>query len=340
VVALPKGTALRKGRYRIQRLLARGGFGFIYLALDRLSGRQVVLKELIPTLMNDVDSLRRFIREGRTMQRLRHPNIARTEAMFKENDNHYIVIEYVSGGALSDRTDRGHKLNLSEAMMVALSLCNALAYLHEQGITHCDLQPGNVLFDTAGHCKLVDLGIAHVSNGFVHRAWQTERDLAIGTVFFMSPEQLDGVRDDPRVDLYALGALLYLMLAGRHYLDFDLRNTPGAQADNVNRVRHRVPVPIPDVPAEVNQVLLRALAKQPDARYPDVDSFRQDLVQAVLAYLSPESKMHLVLSSRSDNPGTLLRVRIDEWPRWIWIALLAINLATMLLVALLLLTLP
>ena len=151
------------------------------------------------------------------MQRLKHPSIAHTEVVFKEKGNHYIVMEYVSGGSLAGWMNRGHKFSLSEVVRVIIPLCDALAYLHKMGITHCDLQPSNVLFDTTGRCKLVDLGIAHISNEFVHRAWHTERDLAIGTVFFMSPEQLDGVRNDPRVDLYALGALLYPALTQSGY---------------------------------------------------------------------------------------------------------------------------
>ncbi|MBN1580439.1 MAG: serine/threonine protein kinase [Anaerolineae bacterium] len=338
-MALPKGTKLKRDRYQIQRLLARGGFGFLYLALDQLTGRQIVLKELIPALVSDADALRRFVREGRTLQRLDHPNVIRAEAMFKEQGHHYLVLEYLSGGTLSDELRRGRKFELGDAVMIISALCDAVTYLHQKGITHCDLQPGNILFDDQGQPKLIDLGIAHISDALVHRPWHTERDLAIGTVLYMAPEQLEGVRDDPRVDLYALGTLLYHMLTGHHYLDFDLKNTPGARADNVALVRDGVPTPIPDIPDKINQVLLRALAKQPQDRYSTVDAFRQELVQVTLPRLSPSNGAYVVSSFGLDNQAQLVRKpKTEEWPGWVWMTLAFANIGMMLLIAFLLFT--
>jgi serine/threonine-protein kinase len=320
-------------------LLARGGFGFLYLALDQLTGRQIVLKELIPTLVSDADALRRFIREGRTLQRLNHPNVIRAEAMFKEQGHHYLVLEYLSGGTLADELRRGQKFGLSDAVVIIAALCDAVTYLHKKGITHCDLQPSNILFDDQGQPKLIDLGIAHVADALVHRPWHTERDLAIGTVFYMAPEQLEGIRDDPRVDLYALGALLYQMLTGRHYLDFDMRNTPGARADNVTLVRDVAPSPIPEIPDKINQVLLKALAKQPADRYPTVDAFRQALVQAVLPRLSPSNGAYVASSFGPDRRSrSVQRPNTEEWPHWVWLTLAFANIGMMLLIAFLLFT--
>ncbi len=338
-MALTKGSTLWKNRYQVQKLLARGGFGFIYLALDQLNGRQVVIKELIPALISDTDVLRRFIREGRTLQRLNHPNIVRAETMFKERDHHYLIMEYLNGGVLSDWLEQGRQLALGETIMIALALCDAIDYLHQMGITHCDLQPGNILFDQQGHPKLIDLGIAHVPDELVHRPWRTERDLAIGTVFYMSPEQLEGVRDDPRIDIYALGTLLYHMLAGRHYLNFDLRNTAGARADNVALVRTSSPEPIPHVPGSVNTALLKALEKQPAQRYPTITAFRQALLQVTLPYLSPSTGDWIVAPFPQQGATQFAwKPQTDEWPRWVWPALIAANLGIMLLAALLLLT--
>ena len=223
--------------------------------------------------------------------------------------------------------------------MIISALCDAVVYLHEKGITHCDLQPSNILFDDQGRPKLIDLGIAHISDALVHRPWRTERDLAIGTVFYMAPEQLEGIRDDPRVDLYALGALLYQMLTGHHYLDFDLRNTPGARADNVTLVRDSVPSPIPDMPDKINQVLMKALAKQPGDRYPGVNAFCQELVQAALPRLSPANGAYVVSSFGADNQTRLVqRAKTEEWPRWVWMTLAFANIGMMLLIAFLLFT--
>jgi serine/threonine-protein kinase len=332
-MALLKGTLLQNGRYQIQRLLAHGGFGFIYLTLDRRSGRQVVLKELIPMLVSDAQIQRRFIREGRTMQRLHHPNIARVEAMFRDGDNHYMVIEYLSGGSLADRLDREGKLSLSRATMITVALCDALSYLHGMGITHCDLNPSNVLFDDQGHPRLVDLGIAHVSDAFVHRSWRTERDFSMGTVVYMAPEQLAGMRHDPRIDLYALGAMFYQMVSGKHYADFDMTSTPGAQADNINRVRNEMPSPISTLSDEVNEVVLRALAKAPGDRHPDVATFRQALTKSLIPSLPSEQGIQLVAPFRPIGTQTALSAEADEWPRWVWGMLCAVNLGVMLLFA-------
>jgi serine/threonine-protein kinase len=219
---------------------------------------------------------------------------------------------------------------------VTVALCDALTYLHEHDIVHCDLNPGNVLFDSRDHPKLLDLGLAHVSDTFVHRPWQTQRGFAMGTIFYMAPEQLDGARDDPSVDLYALGAMLYQMLSGRFYLDFDLRGTPRAQAHNVGLAREVEPEPIPGVPSEVNAVVLRALAKRPGDRYPDVETFRQRLVQAMFAHLSPEPGLGLASWVPQDGVDRPLLREAEQWPGWVWGVLLAMNLAVMATVALLL----
>jgi serine/threonine protein kinase len=149
-MALPEGASLRKGRYRIQKLLAYGGFGFTYLADDQMTERQVAIKELIPALAEHKQAVRRFVREGRTMQRLRHPNMVRTEVTFKEGGNYYIVLEYVAGLALSDWTERGKKMGLERAATLILTLCDAVSYLHQSGVIHNDLTPGNVFLDAEG----------------------------------------------------------------------------------------------------------------------------------------------------------------------------------------------
>jgi serine/threonine protein kinase len=247
-----------------------------------------------------------------------------------------MVVEYLPGGPLSARVGQGRKLKLSQAALVTVALCDALIYMHERGITHCDLNPSNVLFDPQGRPKLVDLGIAHVSDGFVHRSWYTQRSVAMGTVYYIAPEQLDGVRDDPRVDMYAVAAMFYEMLSGRHYVDFDLASTPSAQAENIRRVHQEVPVPIPDIPHEINQVILCALAKHPGDRYPDTTVFRRRLIRSLFPYLPPDRGLHLVAPFRSRAEGRPAPLDAADWPRWVWGVLLVINLIAMIVFALLL----
>lgn len=328
-MSLAKGTLI-KGRYKIHKLLAQGGFGFVYLTLDRYTGRQVVLKELIPVLAGDPEVERRFVREGRAMQRLNHPHIARVWATFQEQGNLYIVLEYLAGGSLAERLDRLPGLSLDQAAPIVIALCDALVYMHGRGITHCDVNPTNVLFDAYGEPKLVDLGIAHVSDAFVHRAWQTVTSFAMGTVAYMAPEQLKGRRDDGRIDQYALAALIYRMLAGRHYLDLDLSGTPSAEAENVMRILRHAPAPIAGLDPEVNRVLLCALSKAPADRYPDMAAFQRTLVQVLLPYLPAELGLRLLAPFR--YPTAKAAPEGKEWPRWVWGALCALHGAVMALV--------
>jgi formylglycine-generating enzyme required for sulfatase activity len=148
---------------------------------------------------------------------------------------------------------------------------------------HCDLKPHNILFDAGGGAKVADFGIAHVSGEMLTRSWMTPAGFVAGTLPYMSPEQTDGVRDDPRVDVYAVGAVLYRMLTGQTYLDFDPRETPLSQAVNVQRILDEQPSPpsahTQGIPAWLDAVVLQALAKRPEARYADAETMGAALRQ-------------------------------------------------------------
>ncbi|HSJ55909.1 MAG TPA: serine/threonine-protein kinase, partial [Anaerolineae bacterium] len=264
-MSLKPGDTLLNDRYRIVHQLGRGGFGFVYLAEDVLLHDRVAIKELIPALVGDEATLKRFLAEARATLRLRHKRIVATHNVFSEGENYYIVMEYLPGGSLEDRLRAGGVPRVEEAVRVAVQVCEGLACAHEQGVVHCDLKPHNILFDAHGAAKVADFGIAHVPGEMLTRSWMTPAGFVAGTLPYMSPSQADGVRDDPRIDVYAVGAVLYRMLAGRPYLGFDERETPGAQADNVYRIRHEAPaVPSiynPAVPAWLDAVVLKALAK-------------------------------------------------------------------------------
>ena len=274
-MALKPGNTLSNGRYRIIKPLARGGFGFVYLAQDTLMDEEVAIKELIPALIDDETILKRFITEAKAAMHLRHPNVVVTYNVFADGENYYLVMEYMPGGSLEDLLRRREKLEIAQALRIMTDICDGLAYAHDIGVIHCDIKPANVLFAADGTAKLTDFGIAYISPELISRSWRTPRDFAAGTLLYMAPEQVDGVRDDPRLDIYALGAMLYQMLTGSPYLDFDLRETPGAQADNVNRSRHQMPVPPrtvnPAIPKWLEDVVLKALAKKPGSRYQSVE---------------------------------------------------------------------
>ena len=308
-MALQPGDALLGGQYRILRQLGRGGFGFVYLAQDTLLGEDVAIKELIPALVGDAAMLKRFLAEARATMRLTHEHIVRTHNVFSEGGNYYIVMEYLAGGSLEAWLEARGLLPVDEAVRVAAQIADGLGYAHQQGVVHCDLKPANILFTARGAAKIADFGIAHVSDQMLSRTWMTSAGFAAGTLPYMSPEQTGGVRDDPRVDVYALGAVLYRTLTGRPYLEFDQRETPAAQAENVYRIQREMPKPPSTfnrrVPGWLDQVVLRALAKQPDDRYPGADGLRAALLQGP----APGATAKTVVAGRSRA----------SLPGWLWL---------------------
>jgi tRNA A-37 threonylcarbamoyl transferase component Bud32/streptogramin lyase len=267
-------------KYQIEAIIGQGGFGFVYRARERLTGETVAIKELVPSFVRDQQMVRRFIQEARATLRLTHPCIARTHTIFADRGTYYLCMEYLSGGSLADRL-QGGPLAVEEAVRIARTLCQALAHAHQEGVVHCDIKPANVLFDARGRPRLADFGIAHVSSQLMTRQFFTSTGVTMGTVRYMAPEQLEGVRDDPRIDVYAVGALLYEMLAGRPYLDFEEATTPAAQMRNMQRIQSTPPAPLralnPSVPEDVARAVVRALRKAPAERFGSARTLAQAL---------------------------------------------------------------
>jgi phosphate/phosphite/phosphonate ABC transporter binding protein len=276
---LPPGTTL-DDKYEIEAVIGQGGFGYVYRARERLTGETVAIKELVPGFFGDAQMVQRFIQEARATLRLTHRHIVRTYGIFQDHGTYYLAMEHLPGGSLADKLEDG-PLRVEEAVRIAGELCDALVYAHQEGVVHCDIKPANVLFDARGRVRLADFGIAHVSTQLMTRQLFTTDGTAMGTVRYMAPEQLEGVRDDPRIDIYALGALLYEMLAGRPYLDFETESTPAAQVRNVQRIRSASPPPLedvnPKVPRPVARAVQQALDKVPSSRPKSVRAFRQAL---------------------------------------------------------------
>jgi formylglycine-generating enzyme required for sulfatase activity/serine/threonine protein kinase len=287
-MALTPGHVLLNGQYHIQRLLGQGGFGSVYEAWDTLLDSKVAIKELIPALVGNEALRKRFLAEARATMRLTHRNIVRTFNVFSETDEstaprYYIVMEYMAGGSLEQRLRERGPLAIDQAVGMAAEVCAGLTCAHDEQVIHCDLKPANILFTVAGDAKVADFGIAHVSQEGMTQSWMTPAGFVAGTLPYMSPEQADGVRDDPRLDLYALGAVLYRALTGRTYLDFDPNETPRAQAANVTRICSETPSPPgkynAEVPSWLDAVVLRALAKQPEQRFSSAAEMREALLQ-------------------------------------------------------------
>ena len=316
-MSLQPGDTLLKGQYRILRRIGRGGFAFVYHGRDTLLGRDVAIKELVPSAVSDPEWVKRFFVEARATLELHDDHVVATHTLFAESGNHYLVMEYMPGGSLEDALEKTPSLPVDDALRIARQVCEGLSYAHRRGIVHCDLKPENILFAADGMAKVADFGIAHVSShGARSRHWATTGLFVVGTLEYMSPEQVEGERSDARIDLYALGALLYHALTGHLYADFDDSATPAAIGHNLDLIRHHQPAPPSThnslVPPWLDDLVLRLLAKRPEDR--------PGTASEVLALLSPPAP---VAQGSAAQPQPLL----PKWAQYaLWGALLVVVL--------------
>jgi serine/threonine protein kinase len=271
-----------RDRYLLERELGRGGMATVHLARDLKHGRPVALKVLHPVLAHALGS-ERFQREIRFAARLQHPHILSVHDSGESAGLLWFTMPYVEGESLRDRLRRGGPLPVAEAVRLVREVAEALGYAHRQGIVHRDVKPENVLL-AHGHALVADFGIARSTErpGDDADAPLTETGMTIGTVSYMSPEQANGRRDtDGRSDIYSLGCMLHELLTGR----------PPFTGPNAMAVitQHFMTPPPPlrtlraDVPARVEAAVLRALAKEREARFATAEEFAAALEPAVAA---------------------------------------------------------
>ena len=260
-------------RYEIRREIARGGMAEVYLAHDRLLERAVALKALSPEYARDPAFVERFRREARSAAALNHPNIVGIHDWGQEDGTYFIVMEYVEGRTLSDILRSEGPIDPRQASEIAADIASALSFAHRAGVVHRDVKPGNVLITAAGGVKVTDFGIARQGTS----AGLTQTGSVMGTATYFSPEQAQGLPVDGRSDVYSLGVVLYEMVTGVAPFTGD---SPVSVA--YKHVRE-APIPpsrrIPDLPADLEQIILTAMAKDPDHRYQSADDMRADLLR-------------------------------------------------------------
>jgi hypothetical protein len=258
-------------RYEVGRLLGVGGMAEVFEGHDRLLARRVAVKVPLPQYAYDPGFLQRFRREAQAAASLSHPGIVAVYDTGAQDGTHFIVMEYVEGRTLKDVLLTEGPLYPQRAAQIAADVCSALAAAHASGLIHRDVKPGNVMLTPEGRAKLMDLGIARAAEGEP----VTQTAAMLGTAQYLSPEQAQGQPVDYRSDLYSLGCCLYEMLTGT----VPFRGaTPVAIAYRHVRENPAPPRLLnPDVPADLEAVCLKAMAKQPGDRYQTAEEMRQDL---------------------------------------------------------------
>jgi len=260
----------RLGPYEILELIGRGGMGEVYRAVDSRLGRQVAVKVLPSHLADNPEALARFRREARAVAALSHPNIVAIFDIGTQAETPYVVTELLDGHTLRTRLHDGVKLSLEETLRISVALAEGLAAAHEKGIIHRDLKPENVFLTTTGAVKILDFGLAAgeqgaplLHDGMTRGEALTEPGILIGTIGYMSPEQLKGGALSTATDVFSAGCVMFEMLAGEMPFQRDnaieiiaavVRDEPFDRADI-------------EIPIEMRDVLERCLAKDPKRRY-------------------------------------------------------------------------
>src|SRR5437867_164306 len=269
------------GHYEVLSLLGRGGMGEVFLAHDTSLGRKVALKLLRSDFTRNEERLRRFRQEARAASALNHPNILTIHEIGHDGSLHFMATEYVEGETLRQHLSRA-RLTVGQTLDVAVQVASALAAAHQAGIIPRDIKPENTMVRTDGNVKVLDFGLAKLTEPkTIDTAAptllkvETEPGVVMGTLSYMSPEQARGVAVDARTDIWSLGVMIYEMAAGRQPFEGE------TASDVMSWILQKEPLPLahswPQVPAELERIVRKALRKDKEERYQTVRDLLIDL---------------------------------------------------------------
>jgi hypothetical protein len=269
--------------YEIGRELGRGAFGLVFEGRHRQLDRKVAIKQLPRALATDPTARQRFLTESRTVAALQHPHIVPVYDFVEHDGLHLLVMEHLGGGSLADRATT--PMPTGEACAIAMTIASALQHAHDRGVLHRDVKPDNVLFTTDGVAKLADFGIAKLVE---QPTRLTMTGTVVGTPAYMAPEVALGEEAGPAADVYALGVVLYELLA--HRLPYPERST--AAAALLQRVNED-PAPLqetaPHVPPALAEVVMRAIARNPADRFTSAGALAAALSPFTSAAAAPDA---------------------------------------------------
>ena len=275
-------TSLLFGEYVILKKLGEGGMGQVFKAVHRRMERLAAIKVLSAKSLDSPDAVKRFRQEVKIAAKLNHHNIVATYDASEQSGTHYLAMEYVDGRDLATLVKRGGPLSVAQAVGYVIQAAKGLEYAHSKGVVHRDIKPGNLLLDSEGTIKILDMGLARINERdnlpldatLAERL--TKRGQMLGTVDYMSPEQAEDTRSaDQRSDVYSLGCTLYRLLTAKPVYAgttavMKLMAHCEAQIPSLKRS-------LPEVPERLNQVCLKMLAKSPEERYQSMTEVIADL---------------------------------------------------------------
>jgi serine/threonine protein kinase/Flp pilus assembly protein TadD len=260
--------------YKILEKLGAGGMGEVYKAMDTKLHRTVAMKFLPPELIRDEEARQRFVHEARAASALDHPNIGTIFEIDESEGHFFIAMAYYEGETLTDRI-KDQRLKIKEAIDIAIQIAQGLRRAHSKNIIHRDIKPANILMTEDGQVKIIDFGLAKLKG----HTMLTKTGTTLGTVAYMSPEQTRGEPVDQRSDIWAVGVMLYQMLAGElpfkgDYEQAIMYSIMNEEPEYITKVRGEVPI-------QIEQILDKALAKNPDKRYQSMEEMLEQLNRTV-----------------------------------------------------------
>jgi tetratricopeptide (TPR) repeat protein/predicted Ser/Thr protein kinase len=262
------------GKYQIVRVLGHGGMGTVYEAVDPIIRRKVAVKTMMPDLAETPELRARFLREAQAAGGLRHRNIVTVYDLGEARGQPYIAMEYIEGTDLEKIVQSREPYSLEWKLDILRQVCEGLTYAHKHGIVHRDVKPANIRVTPEGEVKIMDFGIAHLQSSNL-----TKSGLVLGTVHYMSPEQIDGLKVDHRADIFSVGAIAYELLAYRR--PFDGESLTGVMF----KIKHEAPdagyLPHSAYSPGLEHIVLKALEREIDERYQSLDEMMSDLVRLV-----------------------------------------------------------
>ncbi len=266
--------------YLIEKKIGEGGIGTVYLATHTQLGRKVAIKVLNPELVNRTEIKERFRQEASTLSALQHLNIVTLYDYWEDAKGLFLIMEYVEGLPLDEYLQKYGKISENKALEIFCQILDGVQYAHQKAIVHRDIKPSNIIFEeNQNKAKILDFGIAKILK--TNTPTQTQAGVKIGTVLYMSPEQVKGENIDIKTDIYSLGVLLYEMLTGKNPY-----NTQSQSEFTIyNQIINELLPQDTSISAKVRQIIDKATAKNPQNRYQNCEEMKKD----ILAIIQPQN---------------------------------------------------